>query len=314
MQITFWGVRGSIPTPLTPQRLQNKIASVIQRVEPKDLVSPESREAFLADLPPSLLGTVGGNTTCIELRLADDTMVIFDAGSGIRELGAELKKRNDHVRHYHIFFSHFHWDHIQGLPFFSPVLFDSRCEITFYSPVAGFESILRDQMRHPYFPITMDDVTAKISFQHLDTRELSIGRARIAYRKMKHPGESFSYRVSEDGHTMIFSTDTELSPADFIKDRDNSAFFSNVDCIILDTQYTLGEAIEKYDWGHSSYSLAVDFAIDWGIKKLVLFHHEPLYDDKKMFNIQKSARWYAGHLEHKDVEILLAQEGLVINI
>jgi hypothetical protein len=104
MKITFWGVRGSIPTPLTPQRLQNKIASVIQRVEPKDLVSPESREAFLADLPPYLLGTVGGNTTCIELRLADDTMVIFDAGSGIRELGAELKKRNDHVRHYHIFF------------------------------------------------------------------------------------------------------------------------------------------------------------------------------------------------------------------
>jgi hypothetical protein len=92
---------------------------------------------------------------------------------------------------------------------------------------------------------------------------------------MKHPGESFSYRVSEDGHTMIFSTDTELSPTDFIKDRDNSAFFSNVDCIILDTQYTLGEAIEKYDWGHTSYSLAVDFAVDWGIKNSSSFTMSP---------------------------------------
>jgi phosphoribosyl 1,2-cyclic phosphodiesterase len=314
MQITFWGVRGSIPTPLTPQRLQNKIASVIQRVEPKDLVSPESREAFLAELPPYLLGTVGGNTTCIELRLSDDTMVIFDAGSGIRELGAELKKRNDYIRHYHIFFTHFHWDHIQGLPFFAPALFDPRCEITFYSPVEGFEAFLRGQMRYPYFPITMDDITARISFKHLTNPSLQVGSAVISYRKMKHPGESFSYRVKEGERTMIFSTDTELSEHDFYRDDDNVAFYSGVDLIILDSQYTLGEAIEKYNWGHSSYSLAVDFAVEWGIKKLVLFHHEPMYEDKKMFNIQKSALWYEGHLEHKDVAILLAQEGLVLDL
>ena len=314
MQITFWGVRGSIPTPLTGQEVQRKIVAAIQRVEPIDLVSPETREAFLAGLPPYIFGTVGGNTTCIELRLSDNTIIIFDAGTGIRELATELKKRNEHIRHYHLFFSHFHWDHIQGLPFFAPQLFDPRCEVTFYSPVKDFESILRDQMRYPYFPITMDDINANMNFGQSVDSPREIGTAHISFRKMKHPGSSYSYKVSENGKSMIFSTDTELSHKDFNKTEENQKYFTGTDLIILDSQYTLGEAIEKYNWGHSSYSLAVDFAVEWGIKKLVLFHHEPLYEDSKIYNIKKSAVWYEGHLKQKNVEILLAREGLTIGL
>ena len=92
--------------------------------------------------------------------------------------------------------------------------------------------------------------------------------------------------------------------------RKDKGFYEDVELIVMDSQYTLDEAIEKYDWGHSSYSLAVDFASEWGIEKLVLFHHEPLYDDKKMFAILKSAQWYAGHLEGKKLQIMLAAEDL----
>ena len=113
---------------------------------------------------------------------------------------------------------------------------------------------------------------------------------------------------------MIFSTDTELSESDFQKNRQNTEYFSGVDLLIMDSQYTLGEAIEKYDWGHSSYSLAVDFAVAWGIKNLVLFHHEPLYDDKKMFSIAKSSKWYLNHLEQKGVKIYLALEQMELNV
>jgi len=314
MKVRFWGVRGSIPTPLLPSQIQSRIAAVVQRIAPADIASPEAREAFLAGLPPYLAGTVGGNTTCVEVRLDDDTLIIIDAGSGIAALGASLRRHREHVRHYHIFFSHFHWDHLQGLPFFSPPIFDPRCRITFYSPVEGFEAYLRGQMAPPYFPITLDAMTADIRFHVLTDPAIEIGSGRVECRRMKHPGGSYSYKISENGKSVIFSTDTELTEEDFQKNEENASYFQKVSLLIMDSQYTLDEAVEKYEWGHSSYSLAVDFAAAWGIRSLVLFHHEPSYDDKKMFSILKSSRWYASHLEGNGVEIMLATEDMEVTI
>lgn len=312
MKIRFWGVRGSIPTPLLSNQIASRIAAVVQRIEPSDLASSDSRQAFIAGLPPYLTGTVGGNTTCIEVRLADDTIVVFDAGSGIAALAADLKRRREYVREYHVFFTHFHWDHIQGLPFFSPQIFDPRCRITFYSPVGEFESYLRGQMQPPYFPITLDAMTADVRFHVLKGTPVVLGQASVRLRRMKHPGGSHSYKIIEAGKSMIFSTDTELVEEDFQKTPENREYFENVDVLIMDSQYTLDEAVEKYEWGHSSYSLAVDFASAWGIRTLVLFHHEPSYDDKKMYSILKSSRWYSSHLEGKGINIVLATEDLEI--
>ena len=314
MKIKFWGVRGSIPTPLTTEQIQSKISAVIQRVQPKDLQNENTREAFLANLPPYIMKTVGGNTTCIEVRLSDDTVIIFDCGTGIRELGKSLLKQNDFIRDYYIFFTHFHWDHLQGLPFFAPQAYHPDCSITFHSPIKNFEQYLWGQMRLPYFPVTMEAMSAKKEFVVLDAQPLRIGTAEITWRPVKHPGGCFAYKVKEKSGQFIFSTDTELSERDFIRNTENQSFFENVDALVLDSQYTLDEALEKYDWGHSSYSLAVDFAAEWGIKKLFLFHHEPLYHDQKIFSILKSAGWYLRHLESKNVEIYLALEGYAFKI
>lgn len=314
MKLRFWGVRGSIPTPLSSEQLESRIAAVVQRIEPHHLESQRTREKFLHELPAYLMGTVGGNTTCIEIRLNDDTMIIIDAGSGIRALGASLKKQGDHIRTYHIFFTHFHWDHIQGLPFFAPQVYDPRCEIHFYSPVANLKSILADQMQEPYFPIGMDAMSAALFFHHLTGRALRLGRAEISWRKMKHPGSSYSYKIQEAGRSLVFSTDTELIEEDFRQDSATTEFYREVDVLIMDSQYTLDEAIEKYDWGHSSYSLAVDFAVAWGIQSLYLFHHEPHYDDKKIYSIEQSARWYLNHQKNDQLNILCAMEGLEIDL
>lgn len=315
MKVKFWGVRGSIPTPLTPIQVQNKIAAVVERIRPEHIRTPETREMFLATLPNYLMGTVGGNTTCIEIRLSDDTLIIIDCGSGLRELANSLKKQSDHIRHYHIFFTHFHWDHLQGLPFFTPSAYDPRCSITFYSPVDGFEEFVKQQMKPPHFPVTMDVMNATIEFAVLKKHTMTIGSGVVKWREVKHPGRCFTYKIIENGHQVIFSTDTELTEQDFEKNEENRDFYSNVDVLIIDSQYTLDEAIEKYDWGHSSYSLAVDFAAEWGIKKLYLFHHEPLYDDRKVFTIEKSARWYLKHLSnHKGLEIFLAVEHTEIDL
>jgi ribonuclease BN (tRNA processing enzyme) len=120
--------------------------------------------------------------------------------------------------------------------------------------------------------------------------------------------------VEENGKTVIFSTDTELVQEDFSRTPENIAYFRDADVIVLDSQYTLDEAIEKYDWGHSSYSLAVDFAAEWNIANLVLFHHEPQYNDNKMYSIANSARWYRSHLNKERPNIMLAREGLELDI
>lgn len=315
MFVKFWGVRGSIPTPITKAQFQSKISAIIQRIKPEDLLSPETRETFLANLPPYLMGTVGGNTTCIEVRLTDDTIILFDSGSGIREFSNSMKKQpGGYIREYNIFFTHFHWDHLQGLPFFIPQAYDPRCSIVFHSPVKRFREYVENQMTFPYFPVTMEVMGAKKSFVHLTEQPLRIGSGKIFWRPMKHPGGCMAYKIVDNNKTIIFSTDTELTERDFLKNEKNSQFFEGVDLLILDSQYTLDEAIEKYDWGHSSYSLAVDFASEWGIKKLVLFHHEPQYNDKKLQNILKSARWYMRHLETENVEIFLATESLEIRL
>ena len=311
MIVRFWGVRGSLPSPLLPCQIKSKISAVIERLSPGDLENQESREKFLAGLPPWLFGTVGGNSPCVEVRFHNnEEEVIFDCGSGIRELGISLLKEKPKRKNYNIFFSHFHWDHLMGFPFFAPA-YDPSVEINFYSPSTELEGALNGQMCSPYFPINMDTMASKKKYNLL-SGPIGISGANISYKIMNHPGDSFSYKVDDGEHRFIYATDTELSTGDFEKNEENISFFSNIDLIVIDSQYTLGEAIEKYNWGHSAFSLAVDFAANWDIKHVVFFHHDPTYDDRKLLNILQSAKWYMERMNIKGIKLSLAMEGTEI--
>jgi phosphoribosyl 1,2-cyclic phosphodiesterase len=278
-----------------------------------DIESPASRERFLAGLPPWLFGTIGGNTPCVSVHCEDlQEWIVLDAGSGIRELGRAAARECPSPRGYHLFFSHFHWDHVQGFPFFDPA-YNPAARIDFYSPNPGLESFLSGQMRSPYFPITSEFVVAEKCF-HQVKDSVTLKGVTITYRKMNHPGDSYAYCFNDGKHRFIYATDTELSASDFIQTEENSSFFRYADLIILDSQYTLEEAIEKYNWGHSAFSLAVDFAANWGIKQLILFHHDPTYDDRKLLNILQSARWYAERMGISGIEISLAMEGMELEL
>lgn len=311
MRIRFWGVRGSLPSPQLPSQIRSKISAIIERIHPEDLENPQTRERFLASLPPWLFGTIGGNTPCLEVKTDNNNeVIILDAGSGIRELGNSSLKDRVSPGHYHIFFSHFHLDHLMGLPFFGPA-YNPSVTIDFYSPQDQLEEKLRGEMSQPYFPVSFDALNAKKHFTLLHKNHpIIIDDIHISCKKMNHPGDSFSYLIDDGNHRVLYATDTELIAADFEKSEENCDFFQNLDAIILDAQYTLGEAIEKYNWGHSSFSIAVDFAANWGIKHLFLFHHDPSYDDKKIFNNLQSARWYKDRIGVKNLEISLAIEGM----
>jgi phosphoribosyl 1,2-cyclic phosphodiesterase len=308
MRIRFWGVRGSIPAPLLASQIKNKISIVLNNLTPEDIKNPESRERFLTALPPWLYGSVGGNTPCVSVDFGvPHEYVIFDAGSGIRELGMAVSQMMPRPNVYHLFFSHFHWDHLQGLPFFNPA-YDPSVTINFYSPKQNIEAYLNGQMTFPYFPVPMDAMGSRKKFFHLQDK-IELNNISIFYKKMNHPGDSYSYNVTDGKHRFIYATDSELSADDFIKTDENSMFFQDADLIIIDSQYTLGEFTEKYNWGHSAFSLAVDFASNWGIKHMVLFHHDPNYNDRKLFNNLQAAKWYLEKLTNRGTKISLAMEG-----
>ena len=311
MLVRFWGVRGSLPSPLSPHDIKEKIDTILGMALPEDIADAESKRRFLDELPPWLYGTVGGNSPCVSVAFDGfQEPIIFDCGSGLKDFGFACSKQNPMPTKYHIFFSHFHWDHLLGFPFFTPA-YNASVTLDFYSPLLTLEKALAGQMCSPYFPVTMDVMPAAKVFHQLK-KPLSLGPAKIEFRKMNHPDTSFAFSVSHNGRRFIYATDAELSDDDFAKTKENTNFFKDADVIVLDSQYTMDEAIGKSNWGHSSFDVSVDFAAHWGIKHLVLFHHDPTYDDKKLAGMLQSARL---HLERKDVQnmnISLATEDLEI--
>ena len=288
MKVRFWGVRGSIPAPLTPEQVRSRIASVIARARPSDLESARARDLFLAGLPASLFGTVGGNTTCLEVR-------------------------TDPVRDFLLLLTHFHWDHLQGIPFFRPGWVKGN-RITFASPMPSLERVLRDQMKPPYFPVTMDAMGAELAFRRLEGDAVRLGSAVIQWKRMNYPGGSYAYRIAENGKVVIFATDSEVTDREFQGREENRAFFERADLLILDSQYTLEESFSNFDYGHTAYTMAVNLAVEWKVKSLVLFHHEPRSDDRKIHGMARRARFHLGQLDAGPLSILTAQEGMEIAI
>ncbi len=234
----------------------------------------------------------GGNTTCIEVRSDNDDIIILDAGTGIRELGLELA-RNMPVK-CHLFVSHTHWDHIQGLPFFVP-LFVPGNELIIYGPpdpltMTGIEAVLAKQMEYPHFPVRVTELQADISYKTLtDGQVVDLGFATVSTILMNHPAMDFGFKVVCDGKTLFFTGDHEpfyniYQPDDedyddygqIVAERNQgiSEFLQGVDILIVDAQYTEEEYATKQGWGHSTFERALALAREAGVGKVYLTHHE----------------------------------------
>lgn len=311
MLIRFWGVRGSLPTPITPQQVQSKIMAVVQRITTDDIKDENSRARFISSLPSWIFGTTGGNTSCVEVKSLGNELV-FDAGTGLRGLGKSKNLPAD--KKYNFFFSHFHWDHIQGIPFFDAA-FDPASEFNVYSPEENARKYLEDQMNLPYCPVQFDSLSKNFNFMTMiPGNTINIGNTQIVCCPMSHPGNSYSYAVIENNKKFVYATDIELHSKDFDDSPIMEAVFKDADCIVIDSQYTAEEAYRKVNWGHSAFCYAVDFAVHWNIKNVYLFHHEPTYDDKKLDSILQAARWYAQYIDHSDIKIYLAKEDMEIEL
>lgn len=310
MLVHFWGVRGSLPTPLNPQQVQSKIMAAIQRATPEDLESAESRAKFVSSLPDWIFGTAGGNTACVEL-VHNNTHIILDAGTGLRVMG----KNRQCPEKYHLFLSHYHWDHIQGFPFFDHA-FNPNCTFEIYSHLTDSEKWFRNQMIEPYSPPSVGkSITKNLNFHLVEAdKEFDVEGIKVNSHKMRHPGDSHSFSFEADGKKFVYATDVEIKATDYQTTNDGDAVFKNADAIVIDTQYTVEELYRKENWGHSAFCYAIDFAVYYNIKKIYLFHHEPMYDDKKLNSILQAAKWYAQYINHSEIEIEIAKEELEIEL
>jgi phosphoribosyl 1,2-cyclic phosphodiesterase len=275
MKLKFWGVRGSIPTP------------------GKDTVR------------------YGGNTPSLELRLDNDQLIIFDAGTGIRNLGDHLIAKGESLNT-SILITHPHWDHIQGFPFFKPA-FISGNEITVYGTdreEIDLEHIIADQMKRIYFPVQLNELKAKIHFRSIGEEEFTVHGANVRTMYMNHPGFTVGYRLEHNGRTIVYISDNEpydhaaaVSLSNFeplvMKKFSEIAgdahariveFAKNADVFIHDSTYTPEEYVDKVGWGHSHYLFTLSIADKARVKHCILFHHEPNRTDAQIDAILEKCR------------------------
>jgi len=228
----------------------------------------------------------GGNTNCIALELSQDRLFIFDAGSGLKELSNHLMKSGKKRIKAQLFISHHHWDHINAFPFFTPLYIPGN-DIGVYGPRHGdltMEEIMSAQMDGVYFPVTVREFGARVSYHDLDPGEHNISGVRVTTFELSHPGGCLGYKIHHQGKVIVYMTDNELFLEDseyYVKEvRDEFIqHLSNVDLLIHDTTYSDKEYLNKVQWGHSSVSEVARLAHDAHVKNLYLIHHDPDQND-----------------------------------
>lgn len=302
MTFTLWGVRGSIPCP-----------------------------------GPSTV-KYGGNTLCVEVRHGDGQLIVIDAGSGIRPLGSHLMK-TDFAKgpiQAKIFFSHTHWDHIMGFPFFTPI-FIPTTKLDIYGPVTfeedGLETVIGGQLQYRYFPVTMAELSAKMTYHRLQETELEFDSLKVRTKYLNHPITCLGYRFEGEGRVLVTMFDhepyrnlfaTDPSDPDFDQDvfdegervayeenRHIEEFMAGADVVLHDAQYTQKEYLKgRKGWGHSPMEWAINAAARAGVKKLVLLHHDPERTDEQIDELERT---YRNAIAAKSrMELVFAREGMVL--
>ncbi|MFH1115502.1 MAG: MBL fold metallo-hydrolase [Pseudomonadota bacterium] len=281
MKITFWGTRGSIASPG----------------------------------PDTVL--YGGNTTCLEITLSSGRTVVIDAGTGIRNLGDSLLKRGAALD-IHMLMTHVHWDHLMGMPFFGP-LFRDDCRITLDGWAKGFEglkAVFIGKHIDGTWPIGFDAINARVEQrQRLPHGVLELDGTTVKAHPLQHPQGGMGFRFSQDSGTFVFLTDNELTDDGWKGCRfsDFVAFCRDADVLVHDCQYLPEEMEMRKGWGHSDVQSVAGLAVEAGVRKLVLFHHDPWRTDEAVSEMAARCKGIVEELG-ANVEVDAAREGATITV
>jgi phosphoribosyl 1,2-cyclic phosphodiesterase len=280
MRVTIWGCRGSVATP-----------------------GPDTVH-------------YGGNTSCVEVSLDGGAVIVLDAGTGIRRLGLELLERG--TERLHVFLTHLHLDHLEGLRFFAP-MWDERVTLDIWGPPSAVLS-LRERIARsfspPLFPLDLHDVPAHVAFHDIPRQPWTVEGISLAADLVLHPGPTVGYRIETRHSSFAYMPDHEPALAGAIADTptewiSGASLAAGVDMILHDAQYFEDEYEERVGWGHSSVADAVAFTHAVGARRLVLFHHDPAHTDQSLERLEDRARALA---DRNDVRATLAREGMAVEL
>lgn len=227
---------------------------------------------------------IGSHTSCVELDLGNQTSFFLDAGSGIRDAGIDRK-----FKKIYLYISHFHWDHIQGLPFFPPLI-QNETSIEILSCFPDTEERLATLFDPRFHPVGFETYREKISITLLKEGE-SIEREgiKLSAARLNHPGDSFALQMETDRFRFVYATDSDYEPVT----PEAEKLLRGADLGIMDSQYLVGDALKKAGYGHSSFKLAIDVCADLQVKECVLFHFDPSYSDDQLIELERQAKDYA---------------------
>ncbi|MCM2323697.1 MAG: MBL fold metallo-hydrolase [Oligoflexia bacterium] len=324
LRVKLWGTRGSLPSPRAPELIRQETRELLAGFFDAGYAGKADVETYLEGLPCHRFGGYGGNTACIEMR-SQRAQVIIDAGSGIRPLGYEMMNgacgRGE--GEVHLFFTHFHWDHIVGLPFFVPIFIPGN-RIHVYSVQSELEEVFRTVFQKPYFPVPLEQLGATIEYHKLEPRlPQVIGDMTLTPYALDHPDPCWGYRIESGGKVVAHCVDTECTRVSREQLGVDLPLYQNVDLMIFDAQYTLMETIEKVNWGHAAASLGIDIAMREQIRRVVFMHHDPASADAKIAEAEAQARLYHKSqikvvnrtgLQVPQVDWSFAHEGMTIDL
>jgi CheY-like chemotaxis protein/phosphoribosyl 1,2-cyclic phosphodiesterase len=266
----------------------------------------------------------------VQLTTADGQLLIFDCGTGVHRLAAELMAKGGGPINANILLGHTHWDHIQGFPFFSPA-FAKGNTAAIYGPEGGrgsLHDVLAGQMEFTYFPVELDQLAATITYHELTEGVYTIGGARVATQFLNHPAITVGYRVETDGVVVVYLVDhepfsDELWRAGAVRgriesilhegDRRHANFMRDADLVIHDAQYTPEEYQSRKTWGHSAYDYVVRIAAAAGVRQLALTHHDPGHDDHFVAEMERKARELARQCG-TGLDVFCAYEGCEVSL
>lgn len=318
-QVVFWGTRGSLPTAMTGHDIREKIVSALVTANGRSFRNRAAIDEFVDSLPFAVNSTFGGNSSCVEIVADCPEHIICDMGSGARPLGQAKIARFGvpNPQTYHIFISHLHWDHLMGFPFFTPMYIPGN-RIVIHGCHAQLEEAIRLQMRAPCFPVDYSQAGAKIEFDLMTPgKPHFICGLNVTPKLQLHAGDSYGYRFDSADKSVVYSTDSEHKLDDIESFDEFIRFFDKADLVIFDAMYSLAEAASvKSDWGHSSNVVGVELCQAAAAKKLALFHHEPIHDDKQLSRLLAETRRLEQITrgDRAPLEIVSAYDGLIVEL
>jgi phosphoribosyl 1,2-cyclic phosphodiesterase len=305
---------------ITGERIRQKIKRALLQANGRHFDSEAAIEQFIeTELDFPTRHSYGGNSACVEIIGGTD-YTICDMGSGLRSLGQHIMQEDGpHTpRTYNFFMSHVHWDHIMGFPFFAPAyLPGNTIRIHGGHALTVLEEAFRRQQSDPCFPVDFAQLSATITFVHLEPGcWYDLNGFRVQAKLQPHHGDSYGYRFEKAGKAVVYSTDGEHKMISEADTEAMVAFYRNADLVIFDAMYSLADMITvKEDWGHSSNIVGVDLCLRACVKHYCMFHHEPVYDDETIHTVlQETIRYEEIAREGHALHISTAYDGLVLSV